>query len=754
MPLPEEMNMAPGTTFRRRLLTATLFTLIALVGFAALSVDGATAARYTVAQCGWHVGHDAGWFDSSANKFVRSSYCQTPASADGFDGVHLTSETRGSTDFVGGTRFARWRWQAPPGTGIVTVHGHRWQVVRDNFQHRIGSVAFSGGFTPFAEFKTTDTTRRDFNRAFSPHVAALESRLLCARPADRACDASSRSLAGVRALTITLDDSLRPTAAVSGALTGSGWQRGNRSLAFSDRDQGSGLRYAQTLIDGAIRGHTELNCTKALIAGQWRAVRMRPCATAGAGVHTIATAALSDGTHRLRHCATDFAGNQGCTSDRVIRVDNTAPSAPRDLEVVGGDGWRRDNDFALSWTDPGQAPGAPVVGHQYRVTGPGGYDSGPVSRYGSGRSERITVPRAGEYRVAVWLIDGAGNLNRAATATATLRLDDRPPTGYFVEPDPERPEVLRVPVADAHSGVAGGAIAYRLQGSLPWSNLPTSVNDRASVRELVARFPGDDVEPGEYEFRATVADRAGNHTLVTKRANGSPMTLRAPRRTATVLTAGLAGSRNRGGRRGRRAGGPTLRIAYGGTARVGGRLTTAGGRPLASKPLRFTVTPAIGARAEMSVRTVMTDRDGFFGLELQRGTSRSVTVAFRGGERFTGSSVGPLELEVTGSIRFKARPRRLRTGRRVRLRGRVRAGWARRPARGSPVAIQYLERATRRWRPVLVTRTDRRGRFAARYRFRYITGRARIRLRAVLLDSRYFPYATGHSRTVTIRVRG
>ena len=742
--------MTTRTILRRRLPAALLLTLLALVGFGALSADGAAAARYTVAQCGWHVGHDAGWFDTSAGKFVRSSYCQTPPSADGFDGVHLTSETRGSARTVGGTRFARWRWQAPPGTGIVTVHGHRWQILRDNFQHRIGSVAASGGFTPFAEFKTTDTVRRDFNRAFSPHAAAIESRLLCARPDDKVCDASGRSLAGVRALTITLDDSSRPTSSISGDLTGPGWLRGTRSLSFSDRDAGSGLRYAQTSIDGAIRGHTELACSKALIAGQWRATRMQPCPVAAGGTHSIPTAVLSDGTHRLRHCGVDFAGNSGCTADRVIKVDNNPPAAPENLAVTGGDQWRRDNGFDLTWTDPGQGSGAPIVAHRYRVTGPGGFESGPVLHYRTGSTGGVMAPGAGEYRVHVWLLDAAGNENQAATASVTLRFDDLPPSGYFTEPTFGHPEVLRVPVADAHSGPRTGVIAYRRQNGGSWRNLPTSTDNPEKVRELVARFPGDDVEPGSYEFRAWIVDRAGNQSLVTTRANGSAMILRAPRRTATELSAGMSGPVSRSGP----AGGPALRIPYGRTALVKGRLADSGGGALASQPVRITETPALGARAGVSVTTVTTGEDGHFSFDLRRGTSRRVSVEFRGGERYSGSSVGPLELEVAGSVRFRARPRRLKTGQRVRLRGRVRSGWARRPDRGSLVAIQYFEKAAGRWRPVLVTRADRGGRFRAGYRFRYITGRARIRLRTVLLDSQYFPYASGHSKPVLVRVRG
>ena len=90
----------------------------------------------------------------------------------------------------------------------------------------------------------------------------------------------------------------------------------------------------------------------------------------------------------------------------------------------------------------------------------------------------------------------------------------------------------------------------------------------------------------------------------------------------------------------------------------------------------------------------------------------------------------------------------------MRLWGRVRARGAPLPRRGKLVAIQYYENEARLWRPVLVTRSDHSGRFRARYRFRYVTGTAQIRLRAVALAEERWPYAPGASRPVTVRVTG
>src|SRR5262249_18168067 len=114
----------------------------------------------------------------------------------------------------------------------------------------------------------------------------------------------------------------------------------------------------------------------------------------------------------------------------------------------------------------------------------------------------------------------------------------------------------------------------------------------------------------------------------------------------------------------------------------------------------------------------------------------------------------PLTLRVQGGVDFRATPRALRTGEVVSLGGRVRTRGAALPRRGKLVAVQYYESASRRWRPVLVTRTDHSGRFLARYRFRYVPGTASIRLRAVALPEDRWPYAPGASPPVTVRVVG
>jgi len=86
---------------------------------------------------------------------------------------------------------------------------------------------------------------------------------------------------------------------------------------------------------------------------------------------------------------------------------------------------------------------------------------------------------------------------------------------------------------------------------------------------------------------------------------------------------------------------------------------------------------------------------------------------------------------------------------RVGFRGRLRTGGASIPDRGLVVVLQG--RADGRWQTFADTRTDRRGRWRAGYRFRGIPGRYPVRTR--IPPQAGFPYELGYSRTVSVRVR-
>lgn len=725
-----------------------------------LAAKEAEAGKYSVAQCGWYVGADADWADTTGGaKFRPDAYCVPPAGADPFDGAHMKSFTRDGQATVSGTRFARWRWTAPAGTGITRVSGTWWHALHDGIEQRIGAGNQGGGFDVFAAAGATDVTPRDFVAGFSTPMPAIEDRLLCARAESRWCSLDPGSWSAVRALTITLEDGSAPAASIGGELTAGGWRRGVQPLQFWGGDVGAGVRFGETTLDGARVGLTEHPCAKASIGGEWRATQMLPCPTGVTGTQSIGTGGFSDGPHTLGHCATDFAGNVGCAAARTVLIDNSPPAHPRNLTLAGGDGWRRADDFDLAWANPDQGVASPVGGASWRIVGPAGFDTGV--RFSPGRDlaalTNLTVPAPGAYTLLLWLRDEAGNEAPASALSVPLRLDDvAPGVAFAVDSGAGLPDTIRADVSDALSGPAAGAIYFRSVGAAQWTELPAKLQPggSADTAQLVARLP--ELGPGTYVFRADAADAAGNTASSTRRADGTEMAIRrtppapvvkpaVPARTKTRIFARLRQGRSFGS---------DLTVPFGVDAALDGRLVRADGAGLSGRELRIVSRPSHGALVPTRVETATTGSRGGFRLDLGAGPSRRVTVSYAGDAGLEESRRPSLTLRVRGGIGFHAAPLRLRTGQAVRLGGRVRTLGAPVPRRGKLVAIQYFETATRRWRPVLVTRSDHDGRFHAHYRFRYVSGSASIRLRATALAEDGWPYAPGASRPVTVRVSG
>jgi hypothetical protein len=738
-----------------------------------LAAREATAGNYAVAQCGWHLDADADWADTTGGaKFRQDAWCATPAGADPFDGAHMKSFTRGGSTITG-TRFARWRWVAPAGTGISRVSGTWWHTLHDGMEQRIGTGNWSGGFDPLASAAGTDTVPRGFSFDLSIPQPALEDRLLCARAEDRWCSIEPDSWSAVRGLTIDMYDGYAPVPGAAGAdLAAGGWRRGSQRVNYWDTDVGGGVRFSETRLDGARVGLTEYPCAKAMIDGEWRATRMQPCPTGAADEVTVRTTSFSDGPHELTRCATDFAGNGACLFPVGVLIDNNPPAHPRNLVLVDGEGWRRFDNFDFAWSNPDQGPASPIGGAYWRITGPAGYDTG--IKLASGRdisslADR-TLPRPGVYAFRIWLRDEAGNSDQASAIEVPMRLDDVPPgVAFGVVPDqpgPELPGTLSAEVSDEHSGPAGGRIDYKRLNAESWAGLPTRLQpgEGPGSGVLVASIP-DNLGPGTYVFRAEATDAAGNSTSTTRRADGTEMALRrtpppvGPGRPAvgpgenprtappakTLLFAKL---------RWRHRHGPRVTVPFGAGAALSGRLLNADGAGLAGRRLRVVSRPSHGALARPRLDTVDTGPHGGFRLALPAGPSRRITVVYPGGPGSTGARRPALALRVRGAAILSAAPRTLRTGQAVRLWGRVRTRGAPLPRRGQLVAIQYYESEARLWRPILVTRSDHGGRFHAGYRFRYVTGTARIRLRAVALAEERWPYAPGASRPVLVRVSG
>jgi hypothetical protein len=763
-------------------LAAMMLALVVVVLL--LLVGEARAGFYSVAQCGWGVGADADWWDSTGGaKFRPDAGC----------GDHLKSFTRSGAGTVTGERFARWRWVAPPTTNIRAFHATWWHVLNDGFAQRIGGWPAAGDFSPFANTWWTDTTPHEISNTFTPSVPLIEDRLLCARGDNTWCALDPESWSSLRNVTLTIDDGYAPGAWITGGdLTDPGWRRGSQFVSFAGYDAGSGVRFGETTIDGGRVGLADYPCAVAAIGGELMATMMRPCLTDVSGTLTIDTARFSDGPHTLGHCTYDFAGVSACAPARAVYIDNNAPTAPVGLLVGGGEGWRRTNDFALSWTDPDQGAARPIAGAYLRIRGPGGYDSlyrNYVAGAGVAKVDGVQVPGEGEWEVWVWLRDAAANEDPTHLAGAYLRFDAEPPKVAFEgkEGDEDRspPAQIVATVADPLAGPAAGTISYRRAESQDLTELPTKLRqDGAGKASLVAPMPN--LPAGTWIFRAEASDGAGNTASTSLRADGTQMSIRVkPAQAAGGGGPGKGGASGKdgagkdegsGGRgvggassgpaarraktrlfvrlRGGHGKGDALTVPFGAPALLAGRLTTAAGAGLAGRRIKVVARPSHGALAPRAVERITTGERGGFVLRLGPGTSRRISVTFPGNDSLAAAGHRSLDLRVRTGVTLEAAPGTLRTGQSVRLSGRVRSRGAPIPRRGKLVAIQYLEAETGHWRPVLVTRTDHDGRFHARYRFRYVSGSAQIRLRATALAEERWPYAPGSSPPVAVEVRG
>ena len=189
-------------------------------------------------------------------------------------------------------------------------------------------------------------------------------------------------------------------------------------------------------------------------------------------------------------------------------------------------------------------------------------------------------------------------------------------------------------------------------------------------------------------------------------------------------------------------------IGFGDAARMRVRLTDAGGRPIAGAALQVLTREARAGsdwrlapappRAPTAARWCGSRR-------ARRAASGSRTARWWAPP--TPSRWPARALDVRAGVTLRISPRRARAGRTIRLRGRLKAPPATRL--GKLITLQARERG--RWRDFATARSRRGGRFAARYRF---SGGARgvFPIRAVARADAAYPYATGQSRAVRVRV--
>ncbi len=641
---------------------------------------------------------------------------------------------------------ARWLFHAPAGTAIVGYRAngffqqkhHRWQVGLSN-----GAVLLEG--CPWTASNTggacgVQLYAGEYNAI--PRSSALYTEVFCAYGP---CPVGGGGWYGWASLTYiavtVLDETLPRVGNPGGELWSDDWVSGTRRVTF-DASDNTGIKGLRVLVDGRQMASATRNCDPTL----------KTCPDWGGAALDVATAnGLADGEHDVRLEAVDRGDNRGSVS-RKVKIDNTAPSAPKGLVVAGGDGWRPENSFDIRWTNPAQ-DAAPISGAEYRLcpASTPGTDCITGSDHDSDLNalKALKVPRPGEWLLTVWLRDAAGNARpETAAAPVHIRFDPDPPTLAIRRQDPEDPARVRVEASDTVSGIGRGEIEVRRQGSDAWRSAPAQLE----AGGFSAVLDDEHLADGSYELRARVWDAAGNEKSSDRWTSGDVAKLTLPLRVKTRLRVGKRRKLRAHGARKR------SRIVYlsrplvgqGRKVRIRGRLTAPGGNPLAGVDIEVSARLAVPGVGFQPVATLKTSASGRFSYLVPAGASRVLQFRYPGAPKIR-AQTRVVNVRVRGSSTIRRDRKRVVNGETVTFSGRLRGGFL--PASGKLLELQFFDRG--KWRTFRTFRAaPSDGRWSYSYRFDGTHGTRTYRFRLRIPTENGYPFSSGRSRGVKVTVRG
>lgn len=370
---------------------------------------------------------------------------------------------------------------------------------------------------------------------------------------------------------------------------------------------------------------------------------------------------------------------------------------------------------------------------------------GGVPTIAAGANVSTTVIASGVHTVAYYARDAAGNVADGATAngranrppaTTVVKIDREPPRLAFAAAQNARdPELIEARAEDRYSGLdpGRGSIAVRRVGAGErFAALPTQV----SAGTLRARWDSSAYPAGEYEFRATAYDMAGNAATSLDRANGTAMRLSGPLKVPVRLFI-------RGGR--------ARTVRYGRGTWFAGRALAARRTPLAGAAIRVAERFAPGSTPRERVSTVRADEWGRFGIRLAPGPSREVLATVSPTATTRGADSRPLALTVHSRVvlRVSAGVAKI-GGAPIVFRGKVASQGATMPADGKVVQLQFRLPGLP-WSDFRSVRAGPDGRFRYAYRFSDDDSRgARFQFRAYAPAQTGWPFEPAGSLPVTV----
>jgi hypothetical protein len=254
---------------------------------------------------------------------------------------------------------------------------------------------------------------------------------------------------------------------------------------------------------------------------------------------------------------------------------------------------------------------------------------------------------------------------------------------------------------------------------------------------------------GAHHLVASVTDAAGNSAPVLDReitiynppAPGTPGPLNGTNASTSAALAVRWKSTTRA----------RLTSAYGAAHTITGRLTAPGGAPIAGALIDLHSTPSMAGARAASLPDPRTGADGRFIVRLPRGLSSSTLqlsyVAHLGDSK--PSATRKLTLAVRAGIALTIAPRTAGVGSSIFFHGHLRGGPV--PTEGKQLVLEARSPGGP-WIEFQVVRTNARGAFHARYRFKF-PGPAVYQFRARSEPESDYPFAAGASSAVAVSER-
>lgn len=458
-------------------MTAAFLSVLVLMLPTIVASPAHAMGTYDVVSCDAAGGPNRAWRTASFDPqlFVAREWCPAFGSSGGM-GVRSTVMRLKAAQLSS----AWWRFDAPPGTSIVSMDWAGRQATSapgwaTRIQTSSGTLAGCG---PSARPCVREWVRGDVPDHFdTPGAAWVRVGVVCLQLSG--CQTSVRS--GVPAADaatsysrIKVADASPPQVAVSGRAWRDGWTGSAEDLVVAAQDA-SGISEARMEVDGHVSSRIRYACDF---------TRARPCSDRTA-TFTIDPKVLTDGRHHVVVIATDAAGNQASSVSEVA-VDSHAPSAAVPPSVDPSGGWQDGRHFGLTWPVPEQDGGSPVQSSVLRVcrTSEAGRICLPEQLVDVAGKASLTagvdLPIAGEWTATVSFADAANpGIRGTESPPVTMRWDPSAPgPGTISVPEGwltrEAARVARASVSLADgvdppiSGISGWAVSFAgLPGGQP-----------------------------------------------------------------------------------------------------------------------------------------------------------------------------------------------------------------------------------------------------------------------------------------------